>query len=56
MLEKDEGISTNKSLAVHYYKLSADQGFAKAQFHEGFMLAKAEGISMNRSFAVHYYE
>jgi TPR repeat protein len=30
MLARGEGILMNKSLAVHYYKLSADQGYAAA--------------------------
>jgi TPR repeat protein len=56
MLARGEGISMNKSLAVHYYKLSADQGFAAAQYNYGFMLARGEGISMNKSLAVHYFK
>jgi TPR repeat protein len=40
------GFCKNKSLAVHYYKLSADQGNAEAQFYYGFMLRRGEGISM----------
>jgi TPR repeat protein len=54
MLSQGEDILMNKSLAVHYFKLSADQGNASAQCHYGFMLARGEGISMTESLAVHY--
>jgi TPR repeat protein len=46
----------NKSLAAHYYKLSADQGNARAQFNYGFMLLHGDGISMNKSLAAHYFK
>jgi TPR repeat protein len=39
----------NKSLAVHCFELSADQGDAEAQFYYGLMLAEGEGIFMNKS-------
>jgi TPR repeat protein len=38
MLSKGEGIPMNKSLAAHYFILSADQGHADAQFRSGLML------------------
>jgi TPR repeat protein len=52
MLESGEGIVMNKSLAVQYSKLSADQGNAAAQYIYGYMLDRGEGISMNKSLAV----
>jgi TPR repeat protein len=56
MPARGEGISVNKSLAVQYYKLSADQDKADGQLNYGFMLDSGEGISMNKSLAVHYYK
>jgi TPR repeat protein len=46
----------NKSLAAHYYKLSADQGFANAQFNYGVCLETGSGIEMNKSLAAHYFK
>jgi hypothetical protein len=46
----------NKSLAAHYFKMSADQGNAFAQLNYGFFLANGDGISMNKSLAAHYYK
>jgi TPR repeat protein len=45
----------NKSLAAHYFKLSADQGFTQPQFHYGLLLALGDGYPMNRSLLAHYY-
>jgi TPR repeat protein len=56
MLSRGEGISINKTFAVHYYKLSADQGNAEALLNQGVMLDKGDGILMNKSFAVHGYK
>jgi TPR repeat protein len=53
MLKKGEGISINESLAVHYYKSSADHGNAVAQRNYGIMLSKGEGVSITKSCAVH---
>jgi TPR repeat protein len=49
-------ILMNKSLAVHYFKLSADQGIAEAQYICRLTLATCEGISMNKSLAIHYFK
>jgi TPR repeat protein len=46
----------NKTLAAHYYKLSADQGDAIAQHNYGRCLDKGEGVEMNKSLAAHYYK
>jgi TPR repeat protein len=56
LLYDGDGISTNKSLAAHYYKLSADQGHAEAQFRYGVLLDRGDGITMNKSLAAHYYK
>jgi TPR repeat protein len=39
MLAQGEGLSMNKSLAVRYFKLSADQGLVEAEFNYSIMLA-----------------
>jgi hypothetical protein len=46
----------NKSHGAHYFKLSADQGDAAAQFNYGVMLFWGDGISMNKSLAAHYFK
>jgi TPR repeat protein len=46
----------NKSLAVHYFKLSADQGNSYGQLCYGARLACGDGISMNKSLAAHYFK
>jgi TPR repeat protein len=56
MLAQGEGILMNKSHAVHYFKSSADQGNAVAQFNYSIMLSQGEGILMNKSHAVHYFK
>jgi TPR repeat protein len=48
LLATGDGISMDKSLAVHYYKLSADKGKAFVQFHSGRSFAPGDGISMNQ--------
>jgi TPR repeat protein len=56
MLNNGDGILINKSLAAHYYRLSADQGIAVAQFNYGLMLNNGDGISINKSLAAHYFK
>jgi TPR repeat protein len=46
----------DKAEAVHYLKLSADQGNADAQFRYGLQLAKGEGVGRDRMQAAHYYK
>jgi hypothetical protein len=56
MLFRGDGISINKSLATHYFKLSVDQGQAEAQFGYGIILSHGNGISVNKFLAVHYFK
>jgi TPR repeat protein len=46
----------DKSLAAHYYKLSADHGHAIAQFNYAVLLEAGDGIAMDKSLAAHYYK
>jgi TPR repeat protein len=50
------GIAMDKSLAAHYFKLSADQGDASAQFNYAVLLQMGDGIAMDKSLAAHYYK
>jgi TPR repeat protein len=56
LLAKGDGIPMNKSLATYYFKLSADQGIAEAQFNYGLSLARGDGIAMNKPLAAHYFK
>jgi TPR repeat protein len=47
LLHNGEGISKNVHLAAKYYKLSADQGNADAQYAYGLLLKNGEGVSKN---------
>jgi TPR repeat protein len=54
MLSQDEGISMNKSLEVHDYKLSADQGLANAQWCYADCLFSGIGIETNFQVGIEY--
>jgi TPR repeat protein len=47
MHHSGEGILMNKSLAVHYYKLSVDQGFVMMQWVYANCLLSGIGIEAN---------
>jgi hypothetical protein len=44
----------NKSLGLHYLKLSADRGYMLSQYRYGCMLSSGDGIDMNKSLASNY--
>jgi TPR repeat protein len=46
----------NKSLAIHYFKLAADQGDSFGQWDYGVCLAQGKGIPMNKSLAANYFK
>jgi hypothetical protein len=46
----------NQSLAVYYFKLSADQGFPLGQFNYGVCLWNGNGIPANPSLAAQYFK
>jgi hypothetical protein len=54
MLARGEGISMNKSLAAHYLKLAADQGFANAQWYYGDCLLSGVGTETNFQVGIEY--
>jgi TPR repeat protein len=55
-LQNGLGIERNAEEAVKYYKLSADQGDADAQFNYGHCLQNGLGIETNVEEAVKYYK
>jgi TPR repeat protein len=44
MFYSGEDLFQNKSLAVHHYKLSADQDVAEVQLNYGFMTYSSENV------------
>jgi TPR repeat protein len=45
----------NRSLAVGYFRLAADQGHSEAQFRYAQMLANDDGILLDGEFATFYF-
>jgi TPR repeat protein len=54
MLLKGSGVLVDLRGSPPYYKLSSDQGNAKAQCNYGSMLFGGEGVLMNKSLAAYY--
>jgi TPR repeat protein len=54
-LKKGKGVAQNLSEAVNYYKRSADQGYAVAQYQYGFCLENGIEVAMNFGLAAEYY-
>jgi TPR repeat protein len=46
-------LKMNKSLASHYFKLSADQGHAEALLDYAERLFQGRDVDMNKSLAAH---
>jgi hypothetical protein len=46
-------VPADKSLAGHYFKLTADQGNIGPRIHEGNILQRGDGIPADNLFAVH---
>jgi TPR repeat protein len=46
----------NRSLAAHYLKRSANQGYGRAQFNYGLMTFRGNGILMDKSLGAHYFK
>jgi hypothetical protein len=43
----------NKPITAHYFKLSTDQGNARAQWNYAFSLLTRNGIAMSQIIAIH---
>ena len=56
MLQKGEGVATNKKEAAYYYKLAAMQGNSNAMYNYALMLDNGDGLSMNKGKALKYYK
>ena len=54
-LKFGEGVTKDLAGAAHYFKISADQGHAQAQYNYGVMLYHGYGIEQNLYAAAHYY-
>jgi hypothetical protein len=48
-INRDDGISMDKSQRAYYFKLSADQGDADPHFWYGLQLHDGDALEMNRS-------
>jgi hypothetical protein len=53
MLVYGEGISMNKSLAAHYFKMTVDQGVAIAQHNYAILLRMGEAIIQQTNYWQH---
>ena len=56
MYYKGQGVSQNYKQAVHWYKKSAKQGDASAQFKLGFMYNKGLGVSKDYKQAFYWFK
>jgi len=52
--ENGKGVSRDLTEAVKYYRLSADQGDADAQYNLGLCYENGEGVSRDMTEAVKY--
>jgi TPR repeat protein len=50
------GVEADLEKAVHYYRLAAEQGFARAQFNLGLMLERGTGVDADLDQARQWYE
>ena len=55
MFQNGEGTSKNYGEAVKWYRLSAEQGNEKAQFHLGLMHYNGQGVPQDYNEAVRLY-
>lgn len=50
------GYAKDKTKAVKYWKKSADNGNAEAQYYLGFCYSKGDGVQMNKQTAFYWYQ
>jgi TPR repeat protein len=55
MYDRGRGVVQNYEQAIHYYTLSAEHGFARAQFNLGLMYQNGRGVNKNQEKAFHYF-
>jgi TPR repeat protein len=56
MLENGYGVQEDKVKAVEYYRIAANQGFARAQVNLGYMYSNGYGVECDKAQAVKYYK
>jgi hypothetical protein len=56
LLYRGEGVLVNKSLAAHYFKLSADQNDGEAQYMYAVCLLEGQGVQKNDGMGAHYLQ
>ena len=54
-MSKGQGVPQDDKEAVKWYRLSAEQGYAEAQFNLGFMYDNGEGVPQDYKEAVKWY-
>ena len=55
MYDEGEGVPENNAEAVRWYRLAAEQGYARAQSNLGFMYSNGEGVPQNNVRAYIWY-
>ena len=55
MYADGRGVSKDEAEAVRWYRLAADQGYAKAQYTLGVMYAEGRGVPKDEAEAVRWY-
>ena len=55
MYRKGEGVSQDYKIAVKWYRLAAEQGYADAQFNLGVMCDNGTGVTQDDKAAVKWY-
>ena len=53
--ERGQGVSRNYKTALTWYRLAAEQGYARAQFNLGWMYRKEKGVPQDDKTAVMWY-
>jgi uncharacterized protein len=56
MYAKGKGVPQDFQKAMHWYRLAADQGFAKAMSNLGGMYSKGHGVPKDYTQAIRWYE
>ena len=56
MYEEGLGVKRDEVQSVHYYKLSAEQGYAWASCNLGFCLQNGLGVEKNESLGAYWYQ
>ncbi|MEM7223614.1 MAG: tetratricopeptide repeat protein [Pseudomonadota bacterium] len=55
MYDEGHGVPENDAVAVHWYRLAAEQGFAWSQFNLGLMYLEGTGVETDESAALEWF-